>query len=180
MFGNLPALDVYGLSLGLRELVLALVAIVVIYIAVVLIRMQRLRRAALAKETEPEPESAAEPPAAEDEPAAVAPGVDEFPEPRPAAASERLSEPLPGNALARELGMLRDEVDAMRGELAALRNDMQQELAHLRASQSVSPIYGDAMQMAAAGYDATTIAERCGIARGEAELVVALARSQAQ
>ena len=53
-------------------------------------------------------------------------------------------------------------------------------MAHLRATQTVSPIYGDAMQMAAAGYDAAMIAERCGIARAEAELVVALARSQVQ
>jgi hypothetical protein len=66
----------------------------------------------------------------------------------------------------------------MRGELAALRTDMQQEMAHLRATQSVSPIYGDAMQLAHAGYDPAAIAERCGIARAEAELVVALTKSQ--
>lgn len=75
---------------------------------------------------------------------------------------------------------MRDEVDAIRGELAALREDMQHELAHLRAAQSMSPIYGDAMQLAVAGYDPALIAERCGIARAEAELVVALAKSQAQ
>jgi hypothetical protein len=55
---------------------------------------------------------------------------------------------------------------------------MHQELAHLRAGQTVSPIYGDAMQMAVSGYDPAAIAERCGIARAEAELVVALAKSQ--
>ena len=44
----------------------------------------------------------------------------------------------------------------------------------------MSPIYGDAMQLAVAGYDPALIAERCGIARAEAELVVALAKSQAQ
>lgn len=76
------------------------------------------------------------------------------------------------------MAQLRDEVDAIRGELAALREDMLQELAHFEASQSASPLYGDAMQMAAAGYDAAIIAERCGIARAEAELVVALAKSQ--
>jgi hypothetical protein len=79
-----------------------------------------------------------------------------------------------------ELLQLREEVDAMRGELAALRQDMQQEIAHLHAGQSVSPIYGDAMQMAIAGYDPVMIADRCGIARAEAELVVALAKSQGQ
>jgi len=35
------------------------------------------------------------------------------------------------------------------------------------------------MQMALAGYSAEMIAERCGIARAEAELVVALTQSQA-
>jgi hypothetical protein len=77
-----------------------------------------------------------------------------------------------------EVFQLRDEVDSLRGELAAMRVDMLQEMAHMRASQSVSPIYGDAMQMAASGYDPAMIAERCGIARAEAELVVALAKSQ--
>ena len=52
------------------------------------------------------------------------------------------------------------------------------DLAHMRAGQTVSPIYGDAMQMAVSGYDPAAIAERCGIARAEAELVVALAKSQ--
>ena len=37
----------------------------------------------------------------------------------------------------------------------------------MRATQSVSPIYGDAMQMAASGYEPAMIAERCGIARAE-------------
>jgi hypothetical protein len=80
-------------------------------------------------------------------------------------------------SLENEVFQLRDEVDAVRGELAALRSDMLHELAQMRASQTVSPIYGDAMQMAAAGYDPSMIAERCGIARAEAELVVALAKS---
>jgi hypothetical protein len=81
-------------------------------------------------------------------------------------------------ALEQEVLQLRDEVDSIRGELAALREDMLHDLAHMRAAQTVSPIYGDAMQMAAAGYDAVMIAERCGIARAEAELVIALANSQ--
>jgi len=70
--------------------------------------------------------------------------------------------------------------EAVRRELEAAAEDMQHELAHLRAAQSMSPIYGDAMQLAVAGYDPALIAERCGIARAEAELVVALAKSQAQ
>jgi hypothetical protein len=178
VFGNLPALNVLGLSLGLRELVLALVVLVVIYIAFVLLRMQRLRRLEHVVAAPPTLEQESVPP---DEPAAVDPRPNSYFD-EPAAVAPRPPSPeLPtADALFREVDMLRDEVDAIRGELAALRADMQQELAHLRATQSVSPIYGDAMQMAAAGYDASTIAERCGIARAEAELVVALARSQGQ
>ena len=96
------------------------------------------------------------------------------------AAAASVSEENVRQTLAQEVAQLRDEVDAIRGELAALREDMQHELAHLRAAQSMSPIYGDAMQLAVAGYDPALIAERCGIARAEAELVVALAKSQAQ
>jgi hypothetical protein len=55
---------------------------------------------------------------------------------------------------------------------------LRQEVAQMKASHSVSPLYTDAMQMAMLGHDAGTISERCGIARAEAELVVALAQSQ--
>jgi hypothetical protein len=104
------------------------------------------------------------------------------PEPEASNAWERAAAAVPEEerlyrSLENEVFQLRDEVDAVRGELAALRSDMLHELAHMRASQTVSPIYGDAMQMAAAGYDPAMIAERCGIARAEAELVVALAKS---
>ena len=94
--------------------------------------------------------------------------------------SSGVAEGMVRHGLEQELAQLRDEVDAIRGELAALRGDLQQEVAHLHSAQSVSPIYGDAMQMASAGYDPVMIADRCGIARAEAELVVALAKSQMQ
>jgi hypothetical protein len=46
------------------------------------------------------------------------------------------------------------------------------------SAQGASPLYNDAMQMAIQGHDATTIAHHCGIARAEADLVVALARNR--
>lgn len=184
MFGGLPSLNIAGLSIGLRDVVLGLVVLVAVYIVFVLLRMQRLQR---------ERERSAPTPAAH---RAESTGGESDPGPTAVDTldAQEIADadlPLPDvripvgeirrdDMATRELAMLRDEVDAIRGELAALRNDMHQELAHLRATQSVSPIYGDAMQMAAAGYDAATIAERCGIARAEADLVVALARSQAQ
>lgn len=162
----MPALELGGMTLGLREGVIILIALVAVYMLFVLLRMRRLRRRPLAV-----PGKAAV--AVDELPVAPVEADDDW-----AQASEGLADEALRSGLEQELAQLRDEVDAIRGELAALRDDMQQELAHLRASQTVSPIYGDAMQMAAAGYDPAAIAERCGIARAEAELVVALAKSQ--
>ncbi len=163
----MPALELGGMTLGLREGVIFLIALVALYMLIVILRMRRLRRA---------PEIAAEKaaPVATAGPAQMATDAGET--------WARASEGMAGDALRRgleqEIDQLRDEVDSIRGELAALRGDMKQELAYLRASQTVSPIYGDAMQMAASGYEPAATAERCGIARAEAELVVALAKSQ--
>jgi len=178
VFGaGLPSLEIAGVNIGVREAVLVLIALVALYIAVVLWRMRRLGNG----QEKPVPAPFA--PVISVPPPVVAPAVaDVVDEPAPAdderAAPRREMDDRQDSELAQELALLRDEVDVMRGELAALREDMLQEMAHLRAAQTVSPIYGDAVQMAAAGYDAAAIAERCGIARAEAELVVALARSQ--
>jgi hypothetical protein len=169
-----PALELGGMTLGLREGVIALIALVAVYMLFVLLRMRRLRN----KPTEPslaplDNDSPSEEPVAPVLPVA-APDEEEVWEQAPT----ELGEEVVRQGLEQELAQLREEVDTMRGELAALRDDMLHELAHLRASQTVSPIYGDAMQMAVSGYDPVAIAERCGIARAEAELVVALAKSQ--
>lgn len=161
-------MDLGGITLGLREGVIALIVVVGGYMLFVLLRMRHLRSAS-AKERElasrpgPQPGTPLPTEAAEDDWEAAPQGL----------AAELLR-----TGLEQELEQLREEVDAMRGELAALREDMLHELAQLRASQTISPIYGDAMQMAAAGYDPAAIAERCGIARAEAELVVALSKNQ--
>jgi hypothetical protein len=161
----MPALELGGMTLGLREGVIVLIALVAAYMLFVLIRMLLMRnRMALSDK-------------------AVAPGHASAAEPAEsdknwAQASEGLADEALRSGLEQEMAQMRDEVDAIRGELAALRQDMHQELSHLRAGQTVSPIYGDAMQMAVSGYDPAAIAERCGIARAEAELVVALAKSQ--
>ena len=163
----MPALELGGMTLGLREGVIGLIALVAAYMLFVLLRMLLLRnRSAVSEKVVPLASSgeSAEAPTEADESWA------------------QTSKGLGGDALRsgleQELAQMRDEVDAIRGELAALRDDMHQELSYLRAGQTVSPIYGDAMQMAVSGYDPAAIAERCGIARAEAELVVALAKSQ--
>jgi len=153
------AVEFGGLAIGWREGVIALIALILAYIAIVLRRMAGLRRPP--------------PPAAPPQPPAEAAAPPEQP-----AWAGRVAEQFERQRLEQEVLQLRDEVDALRGEVAALRDDMQQDLAHLQAAQAASPIYGDAMQMAAAGYDPAIIAERCGIARAEAELVAALAKKQ--
>ena len=173
---NLPALELGGLTLGLREGVIALIVLVTIYMLFVLLRMLYLRNKSVEQPEQPVetiPPVLKKPLPDDDEPELTL--EESWAKPPP-----RMADDLLRQGLEQELAQLREEVDAIRGELAALRADMLQELAHMRATQSVSPIYGDAMQMAASGYEPAMIAERCGIARAEAELVVALAKSQAQ
>lgn len=168
-----------GIAFGVREGVIALLALVALYIIVVLWRMRRLRRPPLSQTvSEPAVSMSTAPVLPRSEEEVAQPAPEPAPKPEPLAPPPSLS--LSDAVSQRELALLREEVDALRGELAALREDMQQELAHLRAAQTVSPIYGDAMQMAVSGYDAAAIAERCGIARAEADLVVALANSREQ
>ena len=170
-------MDLGGLTIGMREGVIVLITLVVAYIVLVLWRMLTLRRRASVAA----PALVVPAPAVNSE--TLAPPVADPVRPHPPADSRdqrpgRSSEQFERQRLEQEVFQLRDEVDTLRGELAALRQDMLREFAHLQAAQAVSPIYGDAMQMAVAGYDPAVIAERCGIARAEAELVVALAKSQ--
>lgn len=177
--GSGPTLDIAGLTLGLREAVIGLIGLVALYMAFVLLRMRHLREKARAVTSHDTIRQ--EPPVVdrnESAPPSLRPAVSADPAADWEQTPVGLAEGVLRQGLVQELAQLREEVDAIRGELAALRADMQQEMAHMRAAQTVSPIYGDAMQMALSGYDATLIAERCGIARGEAELVRALARSQ--
>lgn len=181
----MPALEFAGVMLGVREGVILLIVLVAIYMAFVLLRMRRLHKKPLPSAVPPivpganlsaqeAPEPALEMAAIEADDA-TSEGSEAWLQP-----SSGVAEGMVRHGLEQELAQLRDEVDAIRGELAALRGDLQQEVAHLHSAQSVSPIYGDAMQMASAGYDPVMIADRCGIARAEAELVVALAKSQMQ
>ena len=68
------------------------------------------------------------------------------------------------------------ELQQLRVQVAELR----EEVDHLKAARTVSPHYSEAVALAQQGMDALTIAERCGIAVAEAELVRALSRGAAQ
>ncbi len=182
--GGLPGIEFWGIALGLREGVILLILLVTLYMVFVLLRMRRLRPSppATPEMRAPSLSDLADNKSQASELSRPVDSIDEAEEEIPLyerTPSRPLNEPLPAG-LAEEVAQLREELDSIRGELAALRQDMQQEVAHLHSAQSVSPIYGDAMQMALAGYVSVMIADRCGIARGEADLVVALAKSQGQ
>lgn len=71
-----------------------------------------------------------------------------------------------------ELSALRAEVAALHEEVGGLRSDVE----NMKAARLVAPQYGEAVSLAQQGLDALTIADRCGIAVAEAELVCALSR----
>ncbi|MBL8421927.1 MAG: DUF2802 domain-containing protein [Candidatus Accumulibacter phosphatis] len=189
-------------SLGWREGLIAIIALLVLYILVMFLRMRRLQRdlrvagvsprvaqsavAAYAAAQDPESIPAVTPvepvapvavAAAVETTARVAADAPEFPwnEPPPEIPGQALID-----ALQREVYQLRCEVDELRGEVLAAREDFRRQLAQTEgaALEASSPVYNGAMQMAVQGHDATTIAHHCGIARAEADLVVALARSR--
>ncbi|MBL8409249.1 MAG: DUF2802 domain-containing protein [Candidatus Accumulibacter sp.] len=197
-------LDLLG-SLGWREGLIAVIVLLVAYIIVLYLRMRRLQRgvaalpplaaqaAVAAYNAVQEPASVAsvaavEPATAVEAPpstgASVAPGSPAHADPQPPefAWNEPPAE-IPGQAwidsLQREVYQLRCEVDELRAEVLAAREDFRQQAGQSTGSaQTASPLYNDAMQMAIQGHDATTIAHHCGIARAEADLVVALARNR--
>ncbi|MGE5493421.1 MAG: DUF2802 domain-containing protein [Actinomycetota bacterium] len=162
-------IELGGIVIGWREALLCLIVLLALYMFVMVWRMRRLRSQPAKPETQP--------PAAPAEPS-VQGGQETDPAPDWRATQSRLAQETFMQGIENELAQLREEVDALRGEVAALRDEMWQEVGHMRAAQTVSPLYNDAMQMAQLGHDPATIAERCGIARAEAELVVALVKSQ--
>lgn len=194
------------LNPGWRAALIVLIALLALYVVFVLWRMRRLRppaapaaggaaealaayaavqapaQAAAATETSgdlsPPPASApTEPGFAWNEPPAP------LPEEARLAGLER-----DAAQVRRELAALRAEVRVLDESLGALREETLRELAQARSQaqtqarvvQNASPIYSDAMQMAMQGHSAADISEHCGIARAEAELVVALVRNRDQ
>ena len=164
-------MEIAGITVGTRELLLLLIAVIAGYMAFVALRMKRLLNPLKAEAaTPPKAQAAEQLTSTIAQEAPIEPALDWH------RSSRAMAEETLRKGLEQELLQLREEVDMLRGELAALRQDMRNEIGQMRASQTVSPIYGDAMQLALAGYDTQAISERCGIARAEAELVVALAQ----
>lgn len=172
-----------------REALIAIIALLVLYVVIAFWRIRRLKRqkvaasvhdslaaqsavAAYAAVQEPVLPAAAEAPVLLSEPSEAA-----FPwnEPPPEIPGQRLIE-----SLEREIKQLRKEVGGLRAEVLVLREQQQREISQAKSytQSSVSPLYSDAMQLAMQGNDAATISLHCGIARAEAELVVALVRNR--
>ncbi|MDQ8022698.1 MAG: DUF2802 domain-containing protein [Moraxellaceae bacterium] len=77
-----------------------------------------------------------------------------------------------------EVRQMRHIIDGLKARLDsqdAYIHQLQEQVDKLRASQRVAPQYGEAVALARDGYDALSIAERCGISVSEAEMVRSLA-----
>ena len=174
-------------NLTWREALIAIVALLALYVIVVFVRLHRLRQT--------RPESTGGNPAVASSAISAYAAEQSSPAKETESAPEQLSAPsasafpwneppdeIPGQhrieALEREVTQLRKEVGGLRAEVLVLREEQQREREQVQSQQHVSPLYSDAMQMAMQGHDATTISEHCGIARAEAELVVALVRNR--
>lgn len=75
-----------------------------------------------------------------------------------------------------EVSHLRQETQQLRAEVAQLALEVRQ----LKIVHNASPVYAEAVTLAQQGVSAADIADRCGISLGEAELVAALAQSEAK
>lgn len=170
---------------GWRTVVIWVVVILVVYVLVLLLRMMRLPGAAHRPADTPSFEeirqSRLQPYLDEAASASARQGVPFVPESTDLAWQEppqRFAEQQVQAALEREVNALREEVDGLREAFSALREDMLKDLAALRSQQGVAAFYREAMSLAASGKSAEDIAAQCGIARAEADLVMALAQAR--
>lgn len=183
-------------SLSWREMLLALVVLLAIYIMVAFLRINHLKKEArFAQELppgavqdavqsrvavrEPGQEAPAAPDAAQSVPTELSVSAKE----QASAWNERFSktsELRRIKVLEQDLAQLRREIGGLRAEVQTLREEQRREISKVKFTQSVSPFYSDAMQLATQGREAADISVLCGISRAEAELVVALARNDNQ
>jgi hypothetical protein len=164
-------------ALGWRDAVIAAVAIIGIYILVSIVRYFRLRQ----RRQDPVVLTPAEPVMATPTPPAAAQAIAPPPrEPWPHTEAD-FADHLRASTTVTEMKHLRGDLARMRDELTSLGDELvglRQELELLKASRNVSPLYGEAIGLAQQGMDARSIADRCDISIGEAELVAALSRKQ--
>lgn len=88
---------------------------------------------------------------------------------------------LENSALRQEIDALRDEVAQQREQMSALSRGidaLREQIESVSAAQGISPEYNEALVCARRGLDVEAIAERCGISVAEAELVRSMAERQ--
>jgi ABC-type multidrug transport system fused ATPase/permease subunit len=186
-------------SLSWREMLLAVVVLLAIYVLFAFLRIGRLRREArVAQELSPgaaqnaiqsysavresgrEAEAAPADAAGQTSLAELSATMKE----QMSAWNERHSRTLElrrkVDVLEQDLAQLRREIGGLRAEVQTLREEQRREISKVKITQSASPFYSDAMQLATQGREAADISVLCGISRAEAELVVALARNDSQ
>lgn len=156
------------LNLDWRLPVIGAVVLLALYLAYSLIRLERIRRTA----QRPTPSMPEAPLAAATEPSL--PSSEPPPPPEVVPPMEPVTEDTVGFAARQFMRGVEAELEQVRAELAALR----EEVAHLKAARQTSPHYAEAMSLAGDGADVQTVADRCGISVAEAELVRALARRE--
>jgi len=180
-------------AFGWRDGLIVAVALTALYMVFALVRYFALRP----RPPTPPPPVVAEPVLTS---TSVAPAA--TPAPKPGAADEpwpntqsEFAEHLRGAAKESELRHMRGDLARVRDELTALGDDLarlragqgaigeelaqlRQQIAALQGSRNVSPLYDEAVGLAQQGLDVRSIAERCAISIGEAELVAALVRKQ--
>jgi hypothetical protein len=185
-------------SFGWRDAVMVVVIVVAVYMLLTVLRLLQVRRhspspeAPIAKQEplldEPllgdavtlSPEFAALLPAFSRKPSPIFELIDAPPKEnlQPINTDQRpepeFVRPQPRSGVEAELQLLRDELARLSDQVAEVLEDV--EL--LKSSRNVSPLYSEAMGLAQQGHDARSIAGRCGISIGEAELVVALSRKE--
>lgn len=176
-------MNLEDLAIGWREALLGAIALLVLYVVFAFARLKRIRAvrpsAGSGAPTPLDTAFVATPPVLKEPAVPETPRADfdfpwnEPPPPEEQGSDERIA------LLEKQLHQMRDDLAALRAELMVVREETKQRVERVQAAQNVAPIYGDAMQLAMAGYDASAIAERCGVARAEAELVVALIRNSA-
>ena len=158
-------------GIALRDIVLVACGLAGIYLVITLLRLVQVgRHKAATVEVEVEPLA---PSLSANDAAVAAPKkAPVIPYSRAAAAAQPFDAELARSHQEMDLRQLREEVGRLREELGVLRG----EIGELKAARTVSPQYADAMALAQRGLTAQDLADRCGIALGEAELVWALSR----
>lgn len=162
-------MDLAGLAW--RDAILFVVALAAVYLVFMLLRLTQVGR----RKSSAPPATALEPVVEteeDDEEDWLPPQVYDKPQ-IAAAPAQAFDAHLLRSAMEAEIQALKAETARLADELARQRDEME----NLKAARHVAPQYSEAMSLAQSGHEAGSIANRCGISIGEAELVAALARN---